>query len=80
MASRKHICFIIIVYLFTIIKINAQQLNYSLDFVTTQHISKLLQYSDTVYFTSIKSVSESYLRKINISDSSLNNPQRDKNT
>ena len=60
-------------------KISGQQLNYPLIFRTTQQVNFLINKSDSTGHFSVKPVSENDLRLLNISDSILNNPERDKN-
>ncbi len=74
-----HILIITFLILWLPIKTSSQQLNYSPDFKTTQQINYLLQQSDSIYFSTTKPISQNQLNELNISDSVLNHPQRDKN-
>ncbi len=60
------------------LRVDAQQLNYSQDFYTTQEISFLINRSNTSVFSSLKPLIKSDLQKKAISDSLLNHPGRDK--
>ncbi|MEN8122367.1 MAG: hypothetical protein ABFS35_18625 [Bacteroidota bacterium] len=65
--------------LFHFILTSGQQLNYPLNFRTTQQVNFLINKSDSIGLFSVKPVSENYLHLLNISDSILINPERDKN-
>jgi len=71
---------ILLAFLFIISlqEINAQQLNYSQDFYTTQQISFFINQSNENVFSSVKPLLKSDLSDKNISDSLLNHPDRDK--
>ena len=60
------------------VNVYSQQLNYSLDFFSTQQINALINQSDSSLFSTIKPISQAYLYKNNISDSLMNHPERDK--
>ena len=60
-------------------KISGQQLNYPLNFRTTQQVNSLINKSDSASHFSVKPVSGNDLHLLSISDSILNNPARDKN-
>jgi len=57
---------------------NGQQLNYPLNFTTSQQVSALINKSDSTGHFLVKPVSENDLPGLNISDSVLNHPGRDK--
>lgn len=69
------ICFFLLLHFITT---NGQQLNYPLNFRTTQQVNFLINKSDSISHSSVKPVSENDLHLLNISDSILNNPERDK--
>jgi len=80
MQQNLNIKFLVISFfiLWVHLRTYSQQLNYSLDFKTSQQISYLLQQSDSTYTSTVKPISENNLQLLNISDTSLNNPERDK--
>jgi len=80
MQQNLNIKFLVISFfiLWVHLRTYSQQLNYSLDFKTSQQISYLLQQGDSIYNSTVKPISENNLQLLNISDTSLNNPERDK--
>ena len=70
--------FVLFLFVWPFVGLYAQQLNYSLDFYTTQQVDFLINRADRINFASFKPIAKTQLKQNGIPDSLLNHPERDK--